>query len=187
MPYQQLYNFQSSKNRFFVITSYYVIAASSNFSERNKVTYGIRWASSIAFITHRIYVIMRQSFNFVKMIFFENPLVTWPKFFDFWLNFYCKSDDIVEILKSKLFNILGIKFETNQNQLYFYYLLREDTKTSYKNNFNSRYLSLHLFCQTSIVTKSIISATKFLISKFFDDLYENRRSNYDHWKGVGIS
>ena len=31
--------------------------------------------------------------------------------------------------------------ETNQNQLYFYYSLREDTKTSNKNKFNSRYRS----------------------------------------------
>ena len=70
-----------------------------------ELSHEIRWASSIAFITQHIYVTMRSSFNFVKLIFLEIPLVTWPKFFDFWLIFNSKSDDIVEILKSKLFNI----------------------------------------------------------------------------------
>ena len=46
------------KNRISVITSYYVIAAPSNFSERNQVIYWIRWVSPIAFINYRIYVNM---------------------------------------------------------------------------------------------------------------------------------
>ena len=42
-------------------------------------------------------------FQFRKIDFPENPLVTWPKFFDSWLIFHCESDDIVEIPKFKLY------------------------------------------------------------------------------------
>ena len=44
-------------------------------------------------------------FQFRKIDFPENPLVTRPKFFDFLLIFYCECDGIVEIPKFKLFRI----------------------------------------------------------------------------------
>ena len=46
------------KNWISVITSYYVIATPSNFSERNQVIHWIQWVSPIAFINYSIYVIM---------------------------------------------------------------------------------------------------------------------------------
>ena len=95
---------RSHDRRIFEKSSYYVIAAPSNFSQVNKVPCWIWWASPIAFITYRIYV-MYSSFNFVKSIFLENPSVTWPHFFYFGFIFYCESENLIEISISKLFRI----------------------------------------------------------------------------------
>ena len=62
------------------------------------------------FIIHRIYAILRESFQIVKSIFLQNLAfmwVTWrdPMFFYFWLIFVGESDGVVEIQIFKIFRI----------------------------------------------------------------------------------
>ena len=75
----------------------------------------------------------KSCFNFAKSIFPRNPPVTWPQFFDFWLIFYCKSDDIIEIPKSKcwILNAEIMHFNICKLQLKYCILMCIRTKVGY--------------------------------------------------------